>query len=961
MIHLALQTEFSFKQCFGHTDEVVRTAAEQGCSAVGIADVNNTFGFVQFRKACKKYGVKPIYGARIFVTADKESRLCHLPHIFVALNSDGLKEIYRLVSQAWSNFHYIPRLYQTDLREALSEPLGYVLIAPPYTPIPLGAKSRPTPDLGGFPVGFRGVLPGARLRGPEILPEIAVITNRYPSVIDREVYQLMAGRTKRGETYFSNFEDSVNPQHILTQDECRYYFTEEQIANTYKLAEQCDVDLPTASMARFPIRKVPKKKPETPMEVIDRLCKERAEKLGILGILLNVESDKYNTRYKYEMSLIEKKDYADYFLIVSDMIQFAKKQMLVGPARGSSAGSLVCYLLRITEIDPIEHGLLFERFIDLNRIDLPDIDVDFPDRKRKIVVDYLHAKYGEDRVRSIANVNTFQPKSAIGEFAAGLSISKYETEAVKDAIIERSGGDARAAFCIADTFDTTDVGKQFIDAYPTMKLVTRIEGHASHAGKHAAGIIVSPEPLTNFTGINSREDSVMLDKKDAEALGLLKIDCLGLRTLSILEDVCDAVGMTYDELYRLPLDDQRTFDIFNEMRLSGVFQFEGYALQAITRQMGVHNFYDLAIITSLARPGALNSGGAARYVKYRNGAEEPHYYDDTHRHITSETLGVCIYQEQMMEIARQIGSLSWEDVSELRKAASKSLGDEFFAKYKDGFMEGALQKLAPDEAEKIWNDICHSGSWSFNKSHAVAYSLLSYWTAYFKAHHPLEFSMAVLNNSNDTDSAIKFLRDIVVNDGIEYCPFDPDESDINWSINDGKLLGGLTNVHGIGEKKAAEIKRGKLTPGIVKKLMTATTDFDILFPTQHYFGKMYKDPKSFGLDEAPVEIRTIQEEGDYLFIGKLVRKNLRDLNEYVFLKERGHRIEENNLYLLLTLEDDTDSIICKIHQKNFEELGGREIAESGKEGESWYIVKGYIKGSWRKIEVEAIENLEGYM
>jgi DNA-directed DNA polymerase III PolC len=907
LIHLALQTEFSFKQCFGHINEVVRTVAEQGCSAAGIADVNNTFGFVQWKKACKKYGIKPIYGARIFVTADKESRLCHSPHIFVAINDDGLKEIYRLVSQAWTNFHYIPRLYQSDLREGPSEALGYVLIAPPYSPITLGAKSRPTPGLSGEFNAYRGVSPGARLREPGNLPEVAVITNRYPSAKDREIYQLMAGRTKRGETYFCNFEDSVNPRHILNQDECEYYFTTEQRLNANEIGVMCNAELPTAGMARFPIRKIPKKKTETPIEVIDRLCRERAEEIDIA--LDADDNNEYFLRYEYEMGLIEKKDYADYFLIVADMIQYAKKQMLVGPARGSSAGSLVCYLLRITEIDPIEHGLLFERFIDLNRIDLPDIDVDFPDKKREIVVKYLHDKYGEDRVRSIANVNTFQPKSAIGEFASGLSIPKYETEAVKDAIIERSGGDARAAFCIADTFDTTDVGKQFIEAHPAMRLVTRIEDHASHAGKHAAGIIVAPEPLTNFTGINTREDSVMLDKKDAESLGLLKIDCLGLRTLSILEDVCDSVGISYDELYRLPLDDQDTFELFRRMRLSGVFQFEGYALQAITRQMGVENFYDLAIITSLARPGALNSGGAARYVKYRTGAGEPEYFNDTHEAITKETLGICIYQEQMMEIARQIGSLSWEDVSELRKAASKSLGDEFFAKYKDGFMEGALQKLDEDEAEKIWNDICHSGSWSFNKSHAVAYSLLSYWTAYFKAHYPLDFAVAVLNNSNDNDSAIKFLRDIVLNDSIEYCPFDPDESDIGWSVHDGKLLGGFTNVHGIGEKKAAEIKRGKLSPAMVKKLMSATTDFDILFPTQHYFGKMYKDPKSFGLDSAPVEIKTIQDPGDYMFIGKLVKKNLRDLNEYVFLKERGHRIEEDNLYLLLTLEDDTDSII----------------------------------------------------
>ena len=956
MIHLALQTEFSFKQCFGHINDVARTVAEQGCSAAGIADLNNTFGHVKWEKACKKYGIKPIYGVRLFLTESKESRLCHAPHIFIALNDDGLREIYRLVAKAWDNFHYIPRLYQSDLREGPSQALGYALVAPRYSPITLGEKSRPSPRQAASRLAFRTVPPGLSLPGEGTGPNLPIITNRYNTIADREVYQLMAGRTKRGNDYFCNYEDSVNPQHILTQDECNFYFKLEDVSRTYEVADMCNAKLTKAGMARF---KVPKKK--KPIELIDELCKERAKELGIrIGNRLKGDEE-YQMRYEREMELIEKKDYADYFLIVADMIQYAKKQMMVGPARGSSAGSLVCYLLRITEIDPIKHGLLFERFIDLNRIDLPDIDVDFPDKKREKVIEYLHHKYGSDNVRSIANVNTFQPKSAIGEFAAGLGIPKYETEAVKDAIIERSGGDARAAMCLLDTFETTDVGKEFIQKYPQMKLVTKIEDHASHAGKHAAGIIVSPEPLSHFVGINSRDDSIMLDKKDAEALGLLKIDCLGLRTLSILEDVCDAIGMSYDELYELPLDNEPAYEIFRHMRLAGIFQFEGYALQALTRQMNVTKFDDLVAITSLARPGALNSGGANRYVKYHSGKEEPRYYNELHKTLTEETFGVCVFQEQMMEIARQIGNLSWEDVSELRKAASKSLGDEFFAKYKDGFMEGALQSLDEEEAEAIWNDICHSGSWSFNKSHAVAYSLLSYWTAYFKANYPLEFSVAVLNNSNDIDSAIKFLRDIVVNDGIEYIPFDPDESDVGWSVYDGKLLGGLTNVHGIGDKKAAEIKRGKLTPGIVKKLMTATTPFDILFPTEHYFGKFYKDPKSYGLDNPPVEIRTIQEPGDYLFIGKLVGKNQRDLNEYVFVKDRGYTIDEDNLYLLLTLEDDTDSIICKIHQRDYIELRGKEIADTGKIGESWYIVKGRLKGAWRKIEVEAIENLEEYM
>jgi DNA polymerase III alpha subunit len=760
--------------------------------------------------------------------------------------------------------------------------------------------------------------------------------NYYPRPTDRAVYELLAGARKRGDGYNYMFQNKAGPMHIIPQP-------------YDDLAKECNANIRKAEMVKW----------KGEFNLGD-LCKASPK---------FIDTIEYVSRLEYELDLIEEKGYNDYFMITADMVKWAKRHMFVGPSRGSSAGSLVCYLLDITEVDPIKHNLIFERFIDVNRFDLPDIDVDFPDKKRHEVMDYLIRKYGRNRVRTLGTVNRLMPKSAIGEFAQGLGIPKYETEDVKGAIIERSSGDARAAMCIDDTFETTDPGKRFIEQYPTMRLVGAIEGHAAHGGKHAAGVLVATESLWNYGGVNPRDDTIMMDKKDAEHIGLLKIDCLGLRTLSILEDtVAQIPELTKSDIYDLPLDDEKTFQVFNDMRLDGVFQFEGYALQSLTRQMGVHSFEDIAAITALARPGALNSGGASRYVKYHIGREEEKYHGEIHKELTEDTHGVVIYQEQMMEIARVMGGFSWADVTTLRKAASKSLGDEFFGKFKEKFLNGCEEKgISEDDAVASWDDIAHCGSWIFNKSHAISYGLISYWTAYFKAHYPLEFAIASLNNARDDDHAIKLLRDLVKNEGMEYDPVNPEQSDVHWSVINGKLTGGLVNVKGIGEKRAADfiaMRTGKKkpTPSFWKMMENPETNFDVLFPTQHYWGKLFNDPRSYGLLKAPVAIETIDEPGDYMFVGCLVDRNLRDLNEYTFLKDRdGEIIEDDHLYLNMTVEDDTDSIICTINRWKFEELGGKEIAEAGKVGEDWFLIRGKVQGAWRKINVDSIVNLNTHL
>ena len=733
-----------------------------------------------------------------------------------------------------------------------------------------------------------------------------------------------------------NFDDKPGAMHIV-----------EHCADVVDISDQCNAEIEIAKMVEFKGGKS-----------ISELCTAGAERLGI-----DILEGEYAERVTRELDLIAEKGYEDYFLIVADMLRYANKHMLVGPARGSSAGSLVCYLLDITKVDPMKYGLLFERFIDINRFDLPDIDIDFPDSKRQMVIDYLSRKYGEDNVKNLANVNRLKAKSAIDLFGMGLSVPKADCETVKNAMIERSSGDARNAMCISDTFDDTEPGKEFIYKHPSMRLVGEIENHAQHAGKHAAGIIVSNKPLVNFGGVNSRDGVIMLDKRDAEDIELLKIDCLGLTTLSILEDAAELSGMHKDDYYKLPLDDEKTFDIFNNGRLNGIFQFEGQALKMLTKSFHVFDFDDIVAITALARPGALRSGGAAKFAKRKTGESKPEYFGEKHEKITGETMGIMVYQEQMMFLLRELAGFSWMDVSTLRKAASKSMGDDFFGKYEAQFVEGCQRHsgMTEEDADAVWKDIQHAGSWIFNKSHAVSYGMLSYYTAYMKANHPIEFFAASLNHAKSEDSALRVLRDAVENDGIEYTAIDPDDSTEKWSVVDGKLLGGLTNMKGIADKKAKAIikarKTGKWTPSMLKMLSNPITAFDILFPTQHLWGDFFKEYARYGLMSPPTPIRDLDEPKDYVIIGRMIDRNLNDLNEYSKVQKRGHVLDSDTLYLNIILEDDHDSIMCSIGRFDYERLNGRKIAESAKVGEDWFLVKGKLGTKWRGITVTEIINL----
>lgn len=932
MIQLRQRTEFSFRTAYGRLSEIL---AINTSFASAITDRNGTWGHVQWKKACEKEKVKPIYGVELAFVENmhvKEKFPVHWVTL-LAKNNSGLKELYELVTLATENFYYHPRL-DWSVFDDISQNIAIIV-------------NQSSEQVGIIREGvYVAIDPTFSKQTTTKLKPVICSDNFYPRPEDKPAYQIVVGKWA---------ESKSTPMHLVDQYEIQnetdleIELIEEAIKNAEDLAEECNVELPIAEMV----------KPKVDY-TLRELCENAAPKRGI-----DLSDPVYKDRLDRELALIAEKKYEDYFFVVADMIAFAKKNMFVGPARGSSAGSLVCYLTEITEIDPIPYDLLFERFIDINRMDYPDIDIDFPDHKRELVFDYLKKKYGSDCVARLGTVSKFKAKSTIDEVCRALNIPKWEMADLKGAIIERSGGDSRAEFCIMDTFEQLEVGKTTLAKYPELEISSTIEGHSRHTGQHAAGMLVTNDPVFNYCSVDEQTGAAMIDKYDAEDLNLLKIDALGLRTLTVIEDVLEQVNLSYDDMLNWPMDDKEAFKVINDEKFTGIFQFEGYALQSLCKQIEIVEFEDMVSITALARPGPLNSGGATEFLKRHSGHTPVAYLHELAEEITKVTYGVIVYQEQVMQIVRTIGKFSWEETSSIRKAMSKSLGEEYFDKQWQQFKKGASENgIDEEKAQEIWSKINTMGSWAFNRSHAVAYGLISYWCAALKAKWPLEFAAACLRHAKDEDQSIKILRELS-NEGYEYEAFNKELSIENWSVQNGKLIGGLIGVKGIGPKMSADImarrKEGRpLTPRHHKLMDFPVTPYDTVFECKERWGHLFENPQEYDILSKLTKLEDITDKKDRLvvFIAKLAEKNLRDHNELQNREKRGGtEMKGQTLFLNMTLEDDTDPIIATITRFDYLKWG-LPIIEEGKIGD-WYIWKGRIRKGFRKVYIKRWKKLTG--
>jgi DNA polymerase-3 subunit alpha len=530
-------------------------------------------------------------------------------------------------------------------------------------------------------------------------------------------------------------------------------------------------------------------------DMLEAICFSEAEAMGI--------SD--TERIRYELNIIEEKGLADYFLIVRDVISHARQTgILVGPGRGSAAGSLVSYLIGITRINPLEHDLLFERFLNPTRQDPADIDTDFQSTRREEVIDYLRDRYGMECVAKIPTISRYGVKVALRDLSRIESIPIPEVNNVTAKI--PTGASLNEALHIPEVRD-------FCKKYPRVgRLLPDLYGSVRHRSIHAAGVVITPTPISDYFSMErvTREHCVCFDKDVVEQLGLLKLDILGLRTLDVIQRAITLINEYHDieiDQDSLPsqFNDPDVFEIFRKGLTLGVFQFETQALTEFSKKMEVDSFELLTATTALIRPGPLHSGDADRYLRRKNGKEAVSYMHDSLKDILGETYGVILYQEQIMQVVNQVGGLPLSDAENIRKLVSKSKGSEALDKYKDAFINGAiLNGVEEGAAESIWDTIREAGAYSFNKSHAVSYTAISYWCAWLKLYYPREFLVALMDFEEDeilTQATIE-LREL----GYDVRMPHINDSGVSVEVDkNGDIIFGLSNVKNVGPKAIDDI------------------------------------------------------------------------------------------------------------------------------------------------------------
>lgn len=946
MIPIKIRTEFSFRHSTGKYKDVFNHLKDQGHQTIAITDRNSTFGHYKWQKLCEENDIKPLLGVELGVTlnpmeqqANKDKGIDNYM-TFIARNEAGLKEIYEMVSLATSYFYYVPRFPAEELSKISDN-------------IVILAGNNPHWDLiQNLSYVYIDLHKGTSLRTYNYAKQfrfqfVAVSDNNFIEEKDRGLYQVICGREAENKPW---------PQHIQSEDEWRFNckrwdktYCDDAIMNSEEIANLCNARIPQAVNVK---------------PIVDKTLHEQCiEGAKIKNI--DLKDSVYKARFEYEMKMIKEKDFEDYFLLVGDLISYSKKHMAIGPARGSSAGSLVCYLCDITEIDPIPYGLLFERFMAPDRYDPPDIDTDFEDERREMAFRYLEDKYGDDCVARIGTVSVFKPKSALIDASKILNIPLSEINDCKDSIIERSSADARASLCLKDTLDEMDAGKRLLKKYPKMAIACEMEGHARHHGQHAAGILVTEKPITNYCAIDMQTGAVMLDKKDVEALGMLKIDALGLRTLTIIRETLEANGLDMSWLYEHGTKDNKAINLLNEKKYNGIFQWEGNALQSITAVTKMRKFNDLISMTALSRPGPLQSGGTEHWLMRNNGTEKIEYSHPMLEPITKDTLGVVVYQEQILRACNEIGLMSWEETTALRKAMSESLGEEFFSKFEEQFVKGAIENETDEEnARELFKAFCTFGSWSFNKSHAVSYGLVSYWTCVLKYHYLLDFFAANLRHAKDQDQTIKILREMI-KEGYQYVPFDKEKSSINWSVKEGIIYGGLTNIKGIAAKVAHDIEKRRrdekpLTARQNNLINNPITPFDDLFERKTLWNHIIDNPRDYNIVSKITDIKEIDSttSGTFLLLAKITQRIPRDANELQNIKKRGDKkVSGPTAYLVLTIEDDTGQMRAQINRFKYKKIGD-SIVQEDKIGD-YYLFKGKVSNGFVYLHIERVVKLTG--
>jgi len=847
-VGLHVHTHYSLFDGIATPQEYVDRAADLGMTALAITDHGSLSGHREMYRAAKSKSIKPILGVEGYITEDrfdqrdKDSRegpldLIYNHIVLLAKNQQGLENLNKLNEIGWTEgFYKKPRIDYDVLNKykegiivtsgCLSGTIAkaieaeefaeakrqiewhksvfgddYYIEVMPHNPAEInhqllaladefGVKPVVTPDCHHAHVGQKDI------------QELKLILNTYSNKIEKDA---TFEKSKKHESlmdrldylYGADRQMSFNKFdiHLMSDEEMRAAMLSQGIDREDMYESTLEI---AAKVEEYDIRDGLDLLPaqyQNPYRELAELAVEGLKERGVY------KTEGYMERLEEEMGIIEDKNFGPYFLVVRNMINWAKKEGIqVGPGRGSSAGSLLCYALGITDIDPIKHGLLFFRFINPERNDFPDIDTDIQDTRREEVKSYLVRQYRH--VASIATFLEFKDKGVIRDIARVLHIPLTDVNKVSK------------LFDTWDEYCTSKQTREFREKYPEIeKYGEQLRGRIRGTGIHAAGVVTSKEPIFRHApmetrtapGSGERIPVVAVDMEEAERIGLIKIDALGLKTLSVLRSALDIIKERHRkdiDLLSIDMNDPNIYEMLSSGHTKGVFQCEATPYTNLLIKMGVSNFDELAASNALVRPGAMNTIGKD-YILRKHGKQNIAYHHQVMKDFTSETYGCILYQEQVMQACVNLGGMSMVEADKVRKIIGKKKDAKEFDVFKDKFVEGASQFMAPNSARDLWQDFEAHAGYSFNKSHAVAYSTLSYWTAWLKYYYPLEFMFSILKNEKDKDARTEYLIE-TKRMGIAIKLPHVNDSDTDFKIEGKGIRFGLSGIKYISDNIASK-------------------------------------------------------------------------------------------------------------------------------------------------------------
>jgi len=834
-VHLHVHTQHSLLDGAIRVSDLLDKCQEYNMDAVAVTDHGAMYGALEFYLKAKKVGIKPIVGCEFYIApgsrTEKKSGdagpAFHL--ILLAMNYQGYKNLMKLSAIAqFEGFYYKPRIDKTVLEQHSDGLLALSACLHGEVPWYLGRNDIDTARLKAqemksmfgdryyFELQENGITQqqvvndGLRQLSSELdIKLLATNDCHYLNKDEAHAHEvLLCIQTGKTITDPNRFKFSSDDFYFKSPDEMRglFNYCPEAIANTVEVAERCNLEI---ELGNYHFPKFPVPEGESLESMFTKACwdglQERFDALRASSGLGPDLEKKYTDRLKMEIEVINTMGFPGYFLIVADFINWAKNHDIpVGPGRGSGAGSLAAYCMRITDIDPLPYGLIFERFLNIERKSMPDFDVDFCQDRRGEVIDYVRQKYGgNDHVAQIITYGSMKARGVIRDVGRALDIPFGDVDKIAKLIPEQLKMTIKKA--IKEEPKLTEAAERDPRISELLRVSQTLEGLARHTSTHAAGVVVSPEPMVEYLPICKGKDNETItqyDMKHTELTGLIKFDFLGLKTLTVIDKALKHIesdcGKELD-ISTIPMDDLKTFKLLCDGDALGVFQLESSGMRELLIKLAPEQFSDLIALVALYRPGPLDSGMVDDFVNTKHGRQEAHYPLPQLEPILKETYGVIVYQEQVMKIANVLANYSLGDADILRRAMGKKI-PEVMGQEKIKFMAGARNLTIPeDKAENIFDLMAKFAGYGFNKSHSAAYALIAYQTAFLKAHYPAQFMAALLScDMNNTDKVVLYINECRER-GIEVLPPDINESQQDFSVSEDRVRFGLAAVKNVGE------------------------------------------------------------------------------------------------------------------------------------------------------------------